>query len=56
MAIDSIESAESGRQDSNLRPHGPKPCVLAKLNYAPKTMAIYFTMGKKEKGLRDTMF
>src|SRR4029077_2040969 len=27
---------QSGRQDSNLRHHGPKPCALAKLSYAPK--------------------
>lgn len=26
---------KSGRQDSNLRLHGPKPCALAKLSYAP---------------------
>ena len=26
---------ESGREDLNLRPHGPEPCALAKLSYAP---------------------
>lgn len=26
----------SGRQDSNLRPHAPKACALAKLSYAPQ--------------------
>ncbi len=26
---------KSGREDSNLRPHGPEPCALAKLSYAP---------------------
>jgi hypothetical protein len=26
---------ESGRLDSNQRPHGPEPCALAKLSYAP---------------------
>ena len=25
----------SGREDSNLRPHGPEPCALARLRYAP---------------------
>src|SRR3989442_1233252 len=25
----------SGRLDSNQRPHGPEPCALAKLSYAP---------------------
>ncbi len=25
----------SGRQDSNLRPHGPKPCAITGLRYAP---------------------
>ena len=27
---------QSGRQDSNLRPHGPQPCALAKLSHAPQ--------------------
>ena len=26
---------KSGRVDLNLRPHGPEPCALAKLSYAP---------------------
>src|SRR5205823_2795191 len=26
---------KSGREDLNLRPHGPEPCALAKLSYAP---------------------
>ena len=26
---------QSGREDLNLRPHGPEPCALAKLSYAP---------------------
>src|SRR5262249_48405504 len=26
---------KSGRLDSNQRPHGPEPCALAKLSYAP---------------------
>ena len=26
---------KSGRKDLNLRPHGPEPCALAKLSYAP---------------------
>jgi hypothetical protein len=25
----------SGREDLNLRPHGPKPCALTGLSYAP---------------------
>ena len=28
-------SLKSGQEDSNLRPHGPEPCALAKLSYAP---------------------
>src|SRR4051812_32326341 len=28
-------SMVSGQEDSNLRPHGPEPCALAKLSYAP---------------------
>jgi integrase len=28
-------SLMSGRKDLNLRPHGPEPCALAKLSYAP---------------------
>src|SRR5262245_61597720 len=31
---------ESGREDLNLRPHGPEPCALAKLSYAPKIFLI----------------
>src|SRR6058998_710735 len=30
------EKRISGRQDSNLRPPGPKPGALAKLSYAPR--------------------
>ncbi len=26
---------KSGREDLNLRPHGPEPCALAGLRYAP---------------------
>ena len=26
---------KSGREDLNLRPHGPKPCALTVLSYAP---------------------
>ncbi len=28
-------TTKSGREDLNLRPHGPEPCALAKLSYAP---------------------
>ena len=31
----------SGREDLNLRPHGPEPCALADLRYAPKRQALY---------------
>ena len=31
---------ESGREDLNLRPHGPEPCALAMLSYAPSLLAI----------------
>src|SRR3954452_7281868 len=30
-----MNKRKSGRQDSNLRPRGPKPRALAKLSYAP---------------------
>src|SRR3954453_8567808 len=30
---------KSGREDLNLRPHGPEPCALAKLSYAPSESA-----------------
>ena len=30
-----VRKCQSGREDSNLRPHGPEPCALAKLSYAP---------------------
>ena len=26
---------KSGREDLNLRPHGPEPCALTELRYAP---------------------
>ena len=29
---------KSGREDLNLRPHGPEPCALAKLSYAPSAL------------------
>ena len=59
---------ESGREDLNLRPHGPEPCALADLRYAPawavtlhrswsQTLAIYiivyFRYICKLKGYRD---
>src|ERR1041384_8658875 len=31
---------KSGREDLNLRPHGPEPCALAKLSYAPLTTSL----------------
>src|SRR5689334_18953761 len=30
----------SGRPDSNWGPHGPKPCALTRLRYAPKYISI----------------
>ena len=30
-----VRNYQSGREDLNLRPHGPEPCALAKLSYAP---------------------
>ena len=30
------QRVKSGRQDLNLRPHGPEPCALARLSYAPR--------------------
>src|SRR5687768_3375668 len=29
------ESKWSGQEDLNLRPHGPEPCALTRLSYAP---------------------
>ena len=34
---------QSGREDLNLRPHGPEPCALTGLRYAPKLLALYPT-------------
>jgi Phage integrase family len=34
---------QSGREDLNFRPHGPEPCALAKLSYAPFTTLIILT-------------
>jgi hypothetical protein len=38
----SVDSAQekSGREDLNLRPHGPEPCALTGLRYAPFTRII----------------
>src|SRR5205085_169353 len=36
----SDEERKSGRQDSNLRPRGPKPRALAKLSYAPSRYVV----------------
>jgi hypothetical protein len=33
-----VRQLKSGRQDSNLRPPGPKPGALAKLSYAPMVL------------------
>src|SRR5947207_3366695 len=35
LASDGGASFESGREDSNLRPPGPKPGALTRLSYAP---------------------
>jgi hypothetical protein len=34
-------SLKSGREDLNLRPHGPEPCALTGLRYAPPTREDY---------------
>src|SRR4051812_38324353 len=34
---------QSGREDLNFRPHGPEPCALAKLSYAPNPPIILVT-------------
>ena len=34
------EKSKSGREDSNLRPHGPEPCALTGLRYAPNEVII----------------
>ena len=33
--------SKSGRQDSNLRPPGPKPGAMTGLRYAPKTILMF---------------
>ena len=38
---------QSGRQDLNLRPHGPQPCALAKLSHAPNSKYYYSKRNKK---------
>jgi hypothetical protein len=35
MLLDHPWDLRSGREDLNLRPHGPEPCALAGLRYAP---------------------
>jgi hypothetical protein len=30
-----MQETKSGREDLNLRPHGPEPCALTELRYAP---------------------
>jgi hypothetical protein len=40
-----IGCQESGRQDLNLRPSGPKPDALARLSYAPKV--VRFSLGAR---------
>ena len=32
---------QSGRGDLNPGPHGPDPCALAELRYAPKVLLLY---------------
>lgn len=39
-------SDESGRQDLNLRPSGPKPDALARLSYAPKVVGFSLGAGR----------
>ena len=34
-------SLQSGREDLNLRPHGPKPCALTVLSYAPQLIKLH---------------
>ena len=40
-------SVQSGRQDLNLRPHGPQPCALAKLSHAPNSKYYYSKRNEK---------
>ena len=40
-------SVQSGRQDLNLRPHGPQPCALAKLSHAPNSKYYYNKRNEK---------
>lgn len=41
---------KSGRQDSNLRPPGPKPGAITGLRYAPKPLLLIALAGCKNKG------
>jgi hypothetical protein len=43
------EKRKSGREDLNLRPHGPEPCALTELRYAPNETIICASLqlGKK---------
>src|SRR5438045_1266248 len=36
---------QSGREDLNFRPHGPEPCALAKLSYAPLNLSALMLTG-----------
>ena len=39
LAFIAVVVYKSGRQDLNLRPHGPEPCALSRLSYAPQLHA-----------------
>ena len=48
MAIRDVGgNKKSGREDLNLRPHGPEPCALAGLRYAPNSFARLITTSGK---------
>jgi hypothetical protein len=35
-------TCKSGREDLNLRPHGPEPCALTVLRYAPYQVIVRY--------------
>ena len=46
----------SGQEDSNLRPHGPEPCALAKLSYAPFFKRLLLETKALSTAIKSTSF
>ena len=43
----------SGQEDLNLRPHGPEPCALTRLSYAPRVADSHRLPGRKGRILGE---